>query len=131
MAKSPAGDQSGGVNIHGGTVTTGGGDIVGRDKTLNQDLSRELEKVLRPLANEISIAPLEKRAEALSKLEELKKEAARGEPRDDGLVAKLVEGLVGLVPSAASAVVGAFGTPLLSAIAGPITKYVLDKIQRK
>lgn len=131
MAEVPKGDQSGGVNIHGGTVNTSGGDIVGRDKIVNQAASREIEDALRPLAEAIRAAPPEKRAEALAKLEELKKEVTKGEERDDGVVAKLVEGLVGLVPSAASAVASAFGTPILVAIVGPVTKYVLDKIQGK
>jgi hypothetical protein len=32
---------------------------------------------------------------------------------------------VGLVPSAVSAIVSAFGTPILSGVAGPVTKFVL------
>jgi hypothetical protein len=126
MAENPTGNQSGGVNIHGGTVNTGGGDIIGRDKIINQ---RSSEEALRPLTELISAAPPEKRGEVLAKLEELKKEAAKGEKRDDGVIAKLVEGLVGLVPSAVSAVVSAFSTPILGSIAGPATKSVLDKIQ--
>ncbi len=64
-------------------------------------------------------------------MEELKKEAAKGKSATDGVMAKLVEGIVGLVPGAVSAVAGAFGTPLLAGIAGPATQYVLDKIQGK
>jgi hypothetical protein len=36
-----------------------------------------------------------------------------------------------LMPNAVSAVVSAFATPLLGGLAGPATKYVLDKIQGK
>jgi hypothetical protein len=57
-------------------------------------------------------------------VEELKKEAAKGKSATDSVMAKLVDGIVGLVP-------GAFGTPLLAGIAGPATQYVLDKIQGK
>ena len=46
-------------------------------------------------------------------------------------MAKLVDGLVGLVPAGAAAVASAFGTPILGGIAGPVTKFVLDKIQGK
>jgi hypothetical protein len=42
-----------------------------------------------------------------------------------------VEGLVGLVPHAVGAVVGTFANPVLSGIAGPVTKYVLEKIEGK
>jgi len=129
MADKPTGSQSGGVNIHGGTVNTGGGNIVGRDMIVNEASYRELQEALRPVTEVISSAPAEKRAEALAKLEELKQEAARGERRDDSVLAKLVDGLVGLVPTAASAVVSAFGTPILGAVAGPVTKFALDKMK--
>jgi hypothetical protein len=129
MAENSTGNQSGGVNIQGGTVNTGGGDIVGRDKILNQRTSRELGEALHPLAEAISAAPPEKRSEALAKLEELGKEAGKGEKRDDGVIAKLIEGLLGLVPSAVSTVVSAFSAPILGSIAGPATKSVLDKIK--
>jgi hypothetical protein len=129
MAEDPANNQSGGVNIHGGTVNTGGGDITGRDKIVNQQISHELEEALRPLFEAIGAAPQEKRDEALAKLGELKKEVAKGEKSNDGVVAQLINGLVGLVPGAASAVVSAFGTPILAGIAGSLTKLVLGKLQ--
>jgi len=44
-------------------------------------------------------------------------------------MAKLVEGIVELVPGAVSAVVSAFATPILGGLAGPVTKFVLDKVQ--
>ena len=58
------------------------------------------------------------------------KEAARGEKADDGRLAQLIEGLVDLAPGAVSAVVSAFASPILAGIAGPVTKYVLDKLKR-
>ena len=42
---------------------------------------------------------------------------------------KLVEGLIALAPSAVGAVVSIFATPILGAIAGPVTKFVLDKLK--
>jgi len=47
------------------------------------------------------------------------------------VIAKLVDGLVGLVPAATSAVVSAFATPILAGIAGPVTGFVLDKLRGK
>jgi hypothetical protein len=91
--------------------------------------SQDIDDALRPLNDFLKSTPTEHRTEALAKLEDLKKEAAKGEKRDDGVMAKLVEGLVGLVPTAASAIVSAFGTPILGAITGLVTKYVIDKIQ--
>jgi hypothetical protein len=132
MADSPTGHQSGGINIHESTVNTGGGDMVGHDKIVAQGAtSRQLEDALRPLVEAIKGAPPDKQAEALAKVEALKLEAAKGQKRDDGAVAKLIEGLVGLVPGAVTAVVSAFATPILGGITGPVTKYVLDKIQGK
>jgi hypothetical protein len=123
--------QSGGVNISGGTVTVGG-DVVGRDKIVGTEISRvQLDQALRPVEEAVRAAPPEKQPEAMQKLEELKSEAAKGKNAKDGVVAKLVEGLVGLIPGAVSAMVGAFATPLLGGVAGPATKYVLDKIQGK
>jgi hypothetical protein len=128
--KSTSG-QSGGVNISGGSVTVGG-DVVGRDKIVGTQISQvQLDQAFRPLEEAVRVAAPEKQAEALQKVKELKAEAAKGKGADDGVVAKLVKGLVGLIPSAVSAVVGAFATPILGGIVGPATKYVLDEIQSK
>jgi hypothetical protein len=123
--------QSGGVNISGGSVTVGG-DIVGRDKKVGTEISRvQLDQILRPVEDAIRSVPPANQPQAMQKLEELKNEVAKGKDAKDGVVAKLVDGLAGLLPGAVSAVVGAFATPLLGGIAGPATKYVLDKIQGK
>ena len=121
-------DQSGGVNITGGTVSVGG-DIVGRDKVVYSQ--QQISEVFRPLTEAVRAAPPEKQQEASQKVEELKAEASKGKSANDGVMAKLVEGIVGLVPTAVSAVVSAFGTPILGGVAGPVTKYVLDKLQGK
>ena len=113
------------------TVGNGGGDIVGRDKITGAPSAAELDPVLRPVIEAIGAAPAEVRAEAEAKLAALKQEAAKGKDANDGTVAKLVDGLVGLVPAAASAVVSAFTTPILGGIAGPATGFVLDKLRGK
>ena len=59
----------------------------------------------------------------------MKQEAAKGGGASDRIVAKLIDGFVGLIPSAAGAVVGAFSSPVLGAMAGPATEYVLDKLK--
>ena len=121
-------DQSGGVNITGGTVSVGG-DIVGRDKVVYSQ--QQISEVFRPLTEAVRAAPPEMQQEASQIVEELKAEAAKGKGANDGVMAKRVEGIVGLVPTAVSAVVSAFGTPILGGVAGPVTKYVLDKLQGK
>src|SRR5271154_5485891 len=130
MSEKTGEGQSGGVNI-AGTVGSVGGDIVGRDKIVGVPSAAALDKALRPLIEAVGAAPVEKRVEAEAKLAALKQEAAKGKNANDGVIAKLVDGLVGLVPGAASAVVSAFATPLLGSIAGPVTGFVLDKLRGK
>ena len=116
--------QSGGINISGGNVNVGG-DMTGRDKTTYGEIPRaQLDQAFRPLADVVS-----QHEEAKQKVEALKTEAAKGKKADDGVIAKLVEGIVKLAPGAVSAVVSAFGTPLLGGLVGPVTKYVLDKVK--
>jgi hypothetical protein len=124
-------DQTGGVNISGTNVTVGG-DVVGRDKIVGTEISNaQLDQLFGPLAEAVRNAPRTVQQDATQKVEELKKEAAKGKSASDSAMAKLVDGLVGLVPGAVGAVVSAFATPILGGIAGPATKYVLDKIQSK
>jgi hypothetical protein len=122
--------QSGGVQIRG-DVNTEGGDFVGRDKITNVAFHEEINKIMEPIASAIAGAPKERAAEASRQLEELKAEAAKGKGANDSVMAKLVEGLVGLVPSAIAAITSAFATPVLGAIAGPVTKYVIERFQGK
>jgi hypothetical protein len=122
--------QSGGVNISG-SVGSVGGDIVGRDKIANTWSQQAADAAFQPLLDSIGAAPPEVKADAEHKLATLKQEAAKGKDANDSMVARLVEGLVELVPGAASAVVSAFATPILGAIAGPVTGFVLDKLRGK
>jgi hypothetical protein len=127
--KSNAG-QSGGVNISGGNVTAA--NIVGGNMTVGTQVSPvQLQQAFQPVADYIRANAGANEAAATQKLEELRNEASKGKDAKDTVLAKVIEGLVGLVPGAVSAVVSAFGTPLLGGIAGPATKYVLDKIQGK
>jgi hypothetical protein len=112
----------GGVTITGSDVNTGGGDIVGRDK---------IQHVFGPIGKVIETAGPSEKAAAEEKFRALKEEVSKGKHADDSVVAKLVEGLVGLVPGAVAGIVGAFASPVLSGLAGPVTKNVLDKIQGK
>lgn len=122
--------QGGGVNISG-SVGSVGGDIVGRDKITGAPSAAALDAALRPLIEAVRSAPPATRAEAEVKLTELKQEAAKGKNANDSVMAKIVDGLVGLVPAAASAVVSVFATPILGGIAGPVTSFVLDKLRGK
>jgi hypothetical protein len=120
--------QNRGVDICG-SVGFVGGDIVGGDKITGAPSAAAIDGALRPLRKALGTAPAETRAEAEAKVEALGKEAAKGQGANDGAIAKLVDGLVGLVPSGASAVVSAFASPILGGIAGPVTSFVLDKLR--
>lgn len=120
--------QSGGVNISG-IVGSVGGDIVGGDKITAGAGAEALAAAFRPLLDAIAAAPPAAKAEAEAKVEDLRKEAAKGKGANDGVMAKLLEGLVALVPGAATAVVSTFATPILAGLAGPVTKYVLEKFR--
>lgn len=123
------GDQVGGDkidvgDISGGTVGIGRGAQV----TSVQGLSgAEIAALFAPLTQAIQQAPAEKRAEAMKLEQELQDEVAKGEEADDGRMAKLLDGLLSLVPGAVGAAVSVFATPVLGALAGPVTKWVLEK----
>ncbi len=95
----------------GGSVDTGGGDFLGRD-TITQGVSPgDLEPLFaRLLADVVQQAPADKQA-------------------DDSKLGKIVDGLVAMVPGAVGAVVSLFAMPLLDGIAGPVTKFVLDRLK--
>jgi hypothetical protein len=132
MSKQP---QSGGVNISG-RIGSIGGDIVGRDKIVVA-----IDDAFGPVLDAIKAAPPEVRPEAETKLkavkreavkqEAVKQEAAKGKDRDDRVMAKLLNELIDLIPAAASAVGSAFATPVLGALVGPATKFLLDKLGGK
>jgi hypothetical protein len=125
-----SGSGSGSVTISRSNVSMTGGDIVGRDK-VQYVSSKYIDDIFAPVGKAIEGAAPEQKAAAAEKLRALKDHPGKGKGADDSVLAKLVEGLVGLAPGAVAAVVGAFASPVLSGIAGPVTKYVLDKLAGK
>ena len=128
------GDKVGGDKITVGDITSSTGVAIGRgaQATVTTGIpGQDLDRLFAPLMNVLREAPPEKRDEAIEKAEALKNEVAKSKDADDSRMAKLLDGLVELVPGAVSALVSAFASPILGGIAGPVTKFVLDKIQRK
>ena len=78
------------VNISG-TIGNVGGDIVGGDKIVQTLNPLTIDPAFRPVDDALKAAP----PEALAKLAALKSEAGKGKEADDGVVAKLLDGLVG------------------------------------
>jgi hypothetical protein len=87
--------------------------------------------MLRPIADFVDEAPSEVKGDAQKKLAALDEEVAKAKDGNvqDPVVAGLLQDLVGLIPKAASAVVNAFASPILAAIVGPATKYVIDRFR--
>lgn len=119
---------SGGTVVFG-TVNTGGGDFVGRDKVVYGVQGNELAALFAPLLTLARQAPVGQQAAAEEKVQALQAEVAKGKDADDKVMARLIEGLVDLVPDAVGAVVSLFATPVLGGIAKPATEYVLGKLQ--
>ncbi len=128
----PASGQSGGIDNRYGTISTGGGDVFGGNKTTTITNTTyapaQIQQLWQPVADAIQNVPPVKQAAAAAKLDDLKQETAKGDKAEDSTIARLVKALVALAPSAVSAIAGAFGTPILSGIAGPVTKFVLNEL---
>ena len=119
---------AGSVNIGGnnsGTINTGT-QVIHHHGTNASDIPALFAALLD--AVNTHAAPNVK-AEVVAQIAQLKTEIAKGAAAEDGTVAKLVDGLVGLVPDAARTVASTFATPVLSGIAGPLTKWVLETLK--
>ena len=123
--------------VHGDQITTGdvsgSGIAIGRGAQANvmQGISpNDLESLFAPLlAAVVQNAHADQLAAAVQQVQEIKAEVAKGTGAKDDKIAKVVDGLVGMVPKAVGAIISTFATPLLKGIAGPVTKFVLDKLK--
>lgn len=122
-------DTGGDINITG-DVYTGGGHFAGGNMTIHGISPQDLEPLFAPfLAGIAQHSPPDKQIAATQQAQELKSEIAKGKQADDGKIARIVEGLTEMVPGAIKSVVSLFATPIISGIAGPVTKWVLDKLK--
>ena len=122
-------DTGGGAYV-GGSVTIKRGNFIGRDSIATGVSAHDLESLFASLAAAVAAqAPAGVRTDAVRQVEQLKAEVGKEKQSDDSRIARMVEGLVGLVPGAVGAVVSTFATPILGGIAGPVTKYVLGKLK--
>jgi len=71
----------------------------------------------------------ENREEAIQTVTSLKEEVSKGKKSDDSRLGNLLDKLVGLIPSAVTAIASVFATPVLAGLAGPVTKFVLGKLR--
>ena len=145
--------NTGGGAFIGGNVSIRNGDFIGRDKISAGDISNspgvaighnahaeghqttgisgpELEQLFAPLMQTVLTAPPEVRDHAVEKVVALEREAAKADKADDSRMARLIDGLIELVPGAVCAVTSAFANPILAGLTGPVTKFILDKLKR-
>ncbi len=90
----------------------------------------ELDALFARLAEAVQGAAPERREQALQAVHDLRDEVTKGNDADDSTLAKLIDKLVDMVPGAVGTVVSTFAAPILGGIAGPVTKFVLDKFKR-
>lgn len=126
------GDEVHGDKIGGDKITTGNisdsNVAIGRGAqvTVSQGLTAaEVTALFSPLVQAIKQAPPSKQQEALRLEQELEQEVAKGDQADDGRMAKLLNGLLSLVPGAVGTAVSIFATPVLAGVAGQVTHMVL------
>lgn len=125
------GNKVGGDQFNIGDIS-GTGIAIGRNaraQVTTGETGEDLDDLFAPIFLALRNAPPERREDAVKRAEELKTEAAKGKNADDSRMAKLLDGLVELVPGAVTAVLSTFATPVLAGIAGPVTKFVLDKFE--
>lgn len=127
-------------NIKQGDVITirdvGPGSVVAAGRNASASISTsttdgQLAEVFTPLLAVIQDAPEAVQPRALEQAQQLQDEISKCEGADDSRIAKLVDGIVGLVPGAVSAVASMFASPILAGLVGPVTKFVLEKITEK
>ncbi|QKS29407.1 MAG: hypothetical protein HT579_11110 [Candidatus Accumulibacter similis] len=122
--------ETGGGAYVGGNVKAGG-DFVGRDRIVTQGVpASEIGALFAPLLSAVSEhAEPRSQAEARQRLAEIEAEVARGEQADDSRLARLLDALAALVPGAVASLVSTFASPPLAAAVGPVTRFVLGKLQ--
>lgn len=130
------GDKVGGDKVGGDKISTGNisGSAVaigrGASASYQQGLSgEEIKQLFAPLAAAVQQAPPQNQQEAQEKVQQLQEEVAKGDQRDDSRMAKLINGITKLAPSAVGAVLSVFASPALGAIAGPVTQFALEQIR--
>lgn len=137
---STVGDQTGGDkitlgNISGSQVAAGRQARVdvpaaGRGAANAPGAEANLERLFGPLYIALLSTPAEMRAGAFEKMEVLRAELSHGGQPDDTRLAQLLDELLELAPELTNAAVELFAAPALAALAGPVTRFVLDRHRR-
>lgn len=97
---------------------------------LSTDDLKELDKLFQPLKEQVQTVPADKQQQAEAQVQELHSELSKGRNANTDRLNKIIDGLVEMVPSALSAIVSMFASPILATLVGPATKLVLDRINK-
>lgn len=138
MENKPIINQSSSVNFYGSVgninAPVAGHDInIGHYQNAMPNSNNELSELFKSLHEKIHAAAPENKQEVSSTLSQLEETVniipkAEDKTTHDGKMASLVEKLIGLAPSAASAIGSTFAAPILKGLVGPTTQWVLSKI---
>jgi hypothetical protein len=127
-------NTGGGAYVEG-NIYTGGGDFVGRDVfnfgLPEKDEAQEIDVLFQTVEEQIRRTPPGPQEEALKLFQQLKEEVRQGDQAEDKKIAKYVDRLAGMVPSTGNELVRAFHSPTLRRIPGPVTIFVLERIQEQ
>lgn len=130
MSNTSSGDHRGGITFNG-SIGEIKGPVVGGDYNITvarAEYAEAIDRSLLPLYQAIEAGPRDVHHWASEAVADIRAEAIKGTNADDGAIARLIDGLVGIVPAAAKAVVSAFATPVLQGLAGPVTSLLISKL---
>ena len=128
MTKTPDNLKHGGINAKNIFAENVSGGDMHVAYTKITAASADYDEIFKQLAMAVGFTKGAGKQEALQKVEELKTEVKKGKSADDGVIARIVEGIAAAAPSAVTAIIAAFGNPILGGVAGSITKYVLGRL---
>jgi hypothetical protein len=124
------GDKVGGDKITVGDIS-GTGIVIGRNASVSMSLGAqgpELDRLFTPVFAALQSVPSTNREAARRAAEALQAELAQGSRAEDSRVARLLDQLAVSAPQASQVAARAFASPPLAALVGPVTKFVLEKI---
>jgi hypothetical protein len=101
------------------------------NQVFSGDELKQWDELFRSFKEQLKqAAPPDKQNQVEEKVQELHGELSKGQNANTDRLNKVIDGLLELVPGASSAVASMFGTPILGALVGPVTKMVLDHIKK-
>jgi hypothetical protein len=125
------GDQVGGDKISVGNISGGQGIAIGRGASANVSIQQgltgnELNHLFAPLLQTVA----QQNPAVVSKVQELKEEAGKGEGADDEKMADLIDAIAGAAPTAVEGIVNLFTNSIIAKSAGAATNYILKRIRK-